>query len=106
MKVYRGDWRRVVVDGRPLPRRPDLVRRLRWDPTGTTKTALFILADCVGGEIALKHYRPFAFDVTVRLDTEASVMSGSWELTEVEIRKWFNAGPDGIDVLSLGRVTE
>ena len=91
MKQYEG--RRsygiviVTVNGQPLNPRFDLARHgltgFEWGygGEGPAQLALAILADCVGDNLALQHYKKFKCVVIAELPGK------HWILTEKQVRK-------------------
>jgi len=85
MKVYAGkrgdDTVEVTVDGKPLDPRADLrnfgADRFEWgyEGSGPNQLAFAILADHMGAEGALTHYRRFVRDVI------AEIGDDEWRLT-------------------------
>lgn len=102
MKTYRGvrnpnDMFRLLVTVRggdcfvpwvALDPRLDLRNHsptgLEWGygGSGPAQLALAILADCVGDELALRHYMLFKDEVVAKLPRD------TWELSEQQIQDW------------------
>ena len=90
MKYYEGrrtiDGIRVTVDGVPLDPRYDLAVFTRlgfeWSYEGDAprQLSLALIADAVGGDLALQWSKPFMASVVLGFDND-------WQLTDEDIRK-------------------
>lgn len=85
-KVYEGvlgGRNQILVDGRSLEGGP--LAGFEWGlASGRTEAALHILVDCVGAELAVKHYQNFHVDVVGK-------MASNFTLTSDDIEHWLQS---------------